>query len=78
MRGFGCALFIYGGNVNGFFRKAVNMAFKNLTQQQLADALNVDRTAIAHYERGTARPHFDNIHKLCELLDLTYEDIFDE
>lgn len=51
---------------------------KNLTQQQLADALNVDRTAIAHYERGTARPHFDNIHKLCELLDLTYEDIFDE
>ena len=54
------------------------MAFKNLTQQQLADALNVDRTAIAHYERGTARPHFDNIHKLCELLDLTYEDIFDE
>lgn len=51
---------------------------KNLTQQQLADALNVDRTAIAHYERGSARPHFDNIHKLCELLDLTYEDIFDE
>ncbi len=51
---------------------------KNLTQQQLADALNVDRTAIAHYERGTARPHFDNIHKLCELLDLTYEDIFDK
>ena len=51
---------------------------KNLTQQQLADALNVDRTAIAHYERGTASPHFDNIHKLCELLDLTYEDIFNE
>lgn len=51
---------------------------KNLTQQQLADALNVDRTAIAHYERGSARPHFDNIHKLCELLDLTYEDIFDK
>lgn len=51
---------------------------KKLTQQQVAEKLKIDRSAVAHYESGTARPQFDNIKKVCELLDLTYEDLFDE
>ena len=51
---------------------------KKLTQQQIADELKIDRSAVAHYESGTARPHFDNIKKVCELLDLSNEDLFDE
>lgn len=49
---------------------------KKLTQQQIADELNLDRSAISHYEIGKIKPHFDNINKICELLDLTYEQIF--
>ena len=51
---------------------------KKLTQQEIADALELDRSTIAHYENGTGKPHFDNVRKLCELLDLTYEEIFNE
>ena len=51
---------------------------KKLTQQQIADELNLDRSAISHYETGMIKPHFDNINKICELLDLTYEQIFKE
>ena len=51
---------------------------KKLTQQQIADELNLDRSAISHYEIGKIKPHFDNINKICELLDLTYEQIFKE
>jgi len=32
-----------------------------LTQQQLADALAVNRTTIAQYERGFSTPQFKNI-----------------
>ena len=50
---------------------------KKLTQKQLADELNIDRSAIAHYERGTAKPQLKNVRKLCEILDLSYEDFID-
>ena len=32
---------------------------KKLTQQQVADELKIDRSAIAHYENGRSKPHFD-------------------
>ena len=51
---------------------------KKLTQQQVADELKIDRSAIAHYENGKSKPHFDNVRKICEILDLTYEDLFDD
>ena len=50
---------------------------KKLTQQQLADELKMDRSAIAHYENGTSKPFFDSIPKICKILDLKYDDIFD-
>ena len=51
---------------------------KKLTQQQVADELKIDRSAVAHYENGTGKPQFHNISKMCELLELTYDDIFKE
>lgn len=33
---------------------------------------------IVHYENGTGKPHFNSIRKICELLDPTYDDVFNE
>lgn len=49
---------------------------KGLTQQQLADLLRLDRSAIAHYEKGTAMPHARNIQKLCNILEITFDELF--
>lgn len=46
------------------------------TQQDVADALGICRTAIAHYENGTTLPYTKSIDKLCEILNLTYEELF--
>ena len=44
---------------------------KKLTQQQIADALHLDRSAIAHYEKGDAMPNARNIYKICQILDIS-------
>ena len=49
---------------------------KGLTQQQLADLLRLNRSAIAHYEKGTSMPHARNIQKLCDTLELTFDELF--
>ena len=41
-----------------------------LTQQQVADALGLDRSAIAHYEIGDSTPNFKNLPKICDLLNV--------
>lgn len=46
-----------------------------LTQQQIADALNVDRTTIAQYERGFSTPQIKNISKLCEILKISVDEL---
>ena len=51
---------------------------KGLTQQQLADLLRLDRSAIAHYEKGTSMPHARNIMKLCNILEITFDELFKE
>ena len=47
----------------------------NLTQQQVADALGLDRSAIAHYEMGDSTPTFKNLSKLCEILNTDLSEI---
>lgn len=53
------------------FKKARTEA--ELTQQQVADTLNLDRSAIAHYENGDSTPSFKNLPKICELLHIGIE-----
>ncbi len=55
------------------FRNARKNA--GLTQQQVADALGLDRSAIAHYEKGDSEPAFKNIPKICELFNITLEEL---
>lgn len=60
------------------FAQNFKAARKNLklTQQDVADAIGVCRTAVAHYEDGKALPNAKNIGKLCKTLNLTYDELF--
>ena len=42
---------------------------KELTQQQLADRVGVDQSAVARWEKGTADPTVINLVALAEILD---------
>ncbi|MBP9988884.1 MAG: helix-turn-helix transcriptional regulator [Ruminococcus sp.] len=46
-----------------------------LSQQKVADALGLDRSAIAHYEKGDATPNIKNIPEICELLNISFEEL---
>lgn len=46
-----------------------------LTQQQVADALDVDRSTIAQYERGVSTPNLKNLPKNCEILNVKIEEL---
>ena len=68
----------YGGFIMSFsenFKTARKK--KKLTQNQVAEALNIDRSAVAHYENGTAMPHAKNIQKICDILDIPSEKLFE-
>lgn len=68
----------YGGFIMSFsenFKTARKK--KKLTQSQVAEALSIDRSAVAHYENGTAMPQAKNIQKICEILDIPIEKLFE-
>jgi response regulator RpfG family c-di-GMP phosphodiesterase len=46
---------------------------KNKTQDEVAEYLNVGRSTIGAYEAGTIKPGFDNIRKLAELFEVSYD-----
>ncbi|MCQ2484214.1 MAG: helix-turn-helix domain-containing protein [Clostridia bacterium] len=46
-----------------------------LTQQQVAEVLGLDRSSIAQYERGVSKPCFENIPKICALLNITLDEL---
>lgn len=56
------------------FKKARKAA--GLSQQQIADELGLDRTAIAHYEMGDSMPNARNMQKVCDLLNVSFGDLF--
>lgn len=49
----------------------------NLSQQQIADKLGLDRSAIAHYEMGDSMPNARNFNKICELLNISINELLD-
>ncbi len=55
-----------------FLRKASRM-----TQQQIADKLNVTRTTVNDWETGKAECDLKSLQKLRELFKVVYEDLLD-
>jgi len=49
---------------------------KGLTQDQLADALGVDQTAVSQWERGVTLPRADKLPELAKLLGCTIDELF--
>lgn len=50
---------------------------KKLTQLELAELVNVDRSHISAIELGNVGVSFDVIFKLCEVLSVTPKELFD-
>ena len=50
---------------------------KRLTQLQLAELIDVDRSHISAIELGNVGVSFDVIFKMCEVLEIKPKDLFD-
>lgn len=50
----------------------------NLTQQQVADALSINRTTYTYYETGKTEPSLGTLHKLVKMFGITYDDLLPE
>ena len=50
---------------------------KKLTQLQLAELADIDRSHISAIELGKVGVSFDVIFKMCEVLGITPKDLFD-
>lgn len=46
-----------------------------LTQQQVADALKLERSSVAHYEMGDSMPSSRNLNKICEILNISLTEL---
>ena len=44
---------------------------KNLTQKAVAEYIGINLKAYQHYEYDVCKPPFENIIKLCQLLDIS-------
>ena len=44
---------------------------KNLTQEELAEKLFIDKRKVSRWECGTSMPEFDMLIKLCEIFDIS-------
>ena len=49
---------------------------KNITQSTLAEKLNITDRAVSKWERGICLPDASTMPELCELLDITINDLF--
>lgn len=47
-----------------------------LTQQELADRISVDRTAVAHWEAGEFKPRSARLPKLATALNCRIDEFF--
>ncbi len=49
---------------------------KNITQQELAEKLNITDRAISKWENGNCMPDVGTMPELCEILNITINDLF--
>lgn len=50
--------------------------YKNITQERLAELIEVDTSSISNIENGRAYPTAENLEKIISVLDLKFSDIF--
>lgn len=50
---------------------------EDLTQQQLADELQIPRVNYTRYETNAARPDYETLIKIADFFDVTLDEIFD-
>lgn len=43
---------------------------KKISQEQVADAIGISRTAYSNYEQGTREPDITTLRKLCDFLNV--------
>ena len=48
---------------------------KNITQERLAEKLNVTRQAVSNWETGKTQPDIDTITKISDILEIPVEEI---
>lgn len=48
----------------------------NMTQTQLAEKVNIDRSAVAKWETGVASPHTDKLPIIAKALGCKIDDLF--
>lgn len=48
-----------------------------MTQQELADALNITRSLVLHYERNCSNPASDFVLRVSKVLDVSLDELFD-
>lgn len=49
---------------------------KGLSQEEVANMIGVSRQIISKWEQDISVPRSDNLKKICEIYDISYEDIF--
>ena len=53
----------------------LNYEKKNMTQQELADKLNITDRAISHWENGRSMPDAGVILELCKILNINVNEL---
>lgn len=48
---------------------------RNVTQKELAEAIDIDRTAISHYENGRMIPSLERLVEISKVLDVTLDEL---
>lgn len=61
-------------NIHNYIQKLRNI--KNLTQQELADAVNVTRATIIALEKGSYNPSLELVFRLAQFFQTDIEKIF--
>ena len=56
--------------------KALRMA-EHLTQEQLANRLNISRVNYTRYETDAVRPDYETLIKIADFYDVSLDEIFD-
>lgn len=54
-----------------------NRKEKNLTQKQIAEKLGCTAEHFSHIEKGNRRIQLETLTALCEILDVSFEDLLD-